>query len=296
MRQGLRYRGALVARMLLSRLAVCAFGVGLLAGTLAAQSDSSASGTTPGWPLHNPAPTHATPDAMGGPIANVAERDESCLLWTAGEAPARTVNAATLKVPGKARGEFNKGCSDLKGKKLATAEGHLRKAVEDYPRYAAAWVLLGEVLEAGDRMEDARGACSRASDADPKYEPAYLCLADVSGQLREWDQALNQADRALKLDPAENVYGNFYSAMAHFHLSHLPAAERNALETIDADHHQRVPQAHLLLAQIYGTKHDYTGAAVQLRLYLKIVPNSTAAAEVKKWLADMESQSAKKTE
>ena len=284
MRRGLRYRGPLVARVLLSELAVCAFGVGLLAATLAAQSDSSASGTTPGWPLHNSAPTHALPDAVGAPIANIADRDESCLLWTAGEAPAHTVNAATLQVPGRARGEYNKGCSDLKGTKLATAESHLRKAVQDYPRYAAAWVLLGQVLEAGDRMEEARGACSRASDADPEYAPAYLCLEDVSGQLREWNQALDQADRALKLDPTQNVYGNFYCAMAHFHLSHLSAAERNALETIDADHHHRVPQTHLLLAQIYGAKHDYNGAAAQLREYLKIVPNSTDATEVKKRL------------
>ena len=291
MRRG--YGGPLVARLLLKELAVCAFGVGLLAATLAAQSDSSASGTTPGWPLHNPAPTHATPDAVGVPIANVADRDESCLLWTVGEAPARTVNAATLRVPGKARGEYDKGCSDLEGKKLATAESHLRKAVQDYPHYAAAWVLLGQALEAGDRMEEARGACSQASDADPEYAPAYLCLADVFEQLQQWNQALDQADRALKLDPVQNVYGNFYSAMAHFHLSHLPAAERNALETIDADHHHRVPQAHLLLAQIYGAKHDYNGAAVQLRAYLKIVPNSTAAAEVKKRLAYLESQSAK---
>ena len=293
MRRGLRYRGPLVARLLLREFAVCAFGVGLLAATLAAQSDSSASGTTPGWPLHNPAPMHATPDAVGAPIVNVADRDDSCLLWTVGEAPARTVNAATLQVPGKARGEYNKGCSDMKGKKLATAEGHLRKAVQDYPRYAAAWVLLGQVLEAGDRIEEARGACSQASDADPEYAPAYLCLADVSGQLQEWNQALDQADRALKLDPAQSVYGNFYSAMAHFHLNHLPAAERQALETIDADHHHRVPQAHLLLAQICGAKHDYNGAAVQLRAYLKIVPNSTDAAEVKKRLAYLESQTAK---
>ena len=216
MRRGLRYGGPLVARLLLKELAVCAFGVGLLAATLAAQSDSSASGTTPGWPLHNPAPTHATPDAVGVPIANVVDRDEFCLLWTVGEAPARTVNAATLRVPGKARGEYNKGCSDLKGKKLASAESHLRKAVQDYPHYAAAWVLLGQVLEAGDRME-ARGASSRASDADPEYAPAYLCLADVFGQLQQWNQALDQVDRALKLDPAQNVYGDFYSAMAHFH-------------------------------------------------------------------------------
>lgn len=293
MGRGLKYRGLLLGRLLLKELAVCGFALGLLATTLAAQSDSSASGSTPGWPLHNSAPTHGTPDAVGAPPATVVERDVPCLLWTVSVTPAATVNAATLQVPGKARGEYDKGCSDLKGKKLATAESHLRKAVEDYPRYAAAWVLLGQVLEASNRIEEARGACSQASGADPEYAPAYLCLADVSGQLKDWNQALDQADRALKLEPAQNVFGNFYCAMAHFHLNHLPAAEKNALEAIDADHHHRVPQAHLLLAQIYGAKQDYNGAAVQLRAYLQIVPNAANAAELKKHLADLESQSAK---
>jgi len=292
MRRGLTRRGLLALHLLFQKFAICAFAVGLLALPLAAQSDSSASGTTPGWPLHNPAPVHATADAVGAMPATVAERDEACLLWTVAEAPASTVNASSLQVPGKARDEYNKGCSDLRSKKLATAESHLRKAVQDYPRYAAAWVLLGEVLEAGNKMEDARGACAQASGADPEYTPAYLCLADVSGQLREWDQSLNQADHALKLEPAQNVYGNFYCAMAEFHLGQLPAAEKNALETIDADHHHRVPQAHLLLAQLYVAKHDYSAATNQLRDYLKLAPNSPNAAELKKSLAALESQSA----
>src|SRR5229473_4843298 len=290
MRRKLWHCCLLVARLLPKELAVCAFVVVFLTPSLPAQQNGSASGATPGWPLHNSAPDHALPDALGPQPPSIADRDESCLLWTVAEVQGPTISTATLQVPGKARGEYRKGCSDLKGKKLANAENHLRKALQEYPRYAAAWVLLGQVLEAGNRIEEARGACSQASGVDSDYGPAYLCLADVAVQRQEWNQTLDLADRALKLSPVHDVYGSFFSAIAQFHLNLLPAAERNALEAIDADHLHRVPQAHLVLAQIYGAKHDFHGAAAQLRAYLRVAPSSPYSAGVRKGLADLEAQ------
>jgi tetratricopeptide (TPR) repeat protein len=284
--RNLKYRGRPIARLLLNELALCAFAVVFLTpSSLSAQQDK-----TPGWPLHSSAPDHALPDAIGSQPANILEADESCLLWAPAKVQRNMIGAATLKVPGKAKGEYKKGCSDLKDKKLASAEDHLRKAVQEYPQYAAAWALLGQVLDAGNRIEEARTACVQASGADSSYVPAYLCLADVAAQLNEWQQTLDQANRALALDPVQNLYGNFYSAMAQFHLSNLPAAERNALETIDADHLHRIPQAHLLLAQIYGANHDLYAVSVQLRAYLKVAPSSPDSAAVKKSLTDIEAQ------
>jgi tetratricopeptide (TPR) repeat protein len=291
MRRKLWHYCLLVARLLPKELAVCVFLVVFLTLSLPAQQNGSSTGATPGWPLHDSAPDHALPDALGTqPPPTIVDRDESCLLWTVAEVPGSTISAATLQVPGKARGEYRKACSDLKAKKLSNAENHLRKALQEYPRYAAAWVLLGQVLEAGNRIEEARGACSQASGVDSDYGPAYLCLADVAVQRQEWNQTLDLADRALKLSPVHDVYGSFFSAIAQFHLNLLPAAERNALEAIDADHLHRVPQAHLLLAQIYGAKHDFHGAAAQLRAYLRVAPSSPYSAGVRKGLADLEGQ------
>jgi tetratricopeptide (TPR) repeat protein len=278
------------AKLFAREFVLCAFAVLVLVQLLPAQDSSGGAG--PGWPLHDSAPNHASADAVGtAPPAAIVERDESCLIWTVSEVRAApTVKAGELQVPEKARGEFRKGCGDFRSRKLATAESHLRKAVEVYPKYAAAWVLLGQTLEAASRTEDARGACSQASSVDAQYAPAYLCLADVAGQLHEWQQALEFADRALVLDPVQDVYGNFYSAMAHFHLGHVAPAEKNAQQAIDADHFHRVPQAHLLLAQIYGAKHDLRGEAVQLRAFLRVAPNSPYAAGVRKSLAEVEGQ------
>jgi tetratricopeptide (TPR) repeat protein len=281
-------RGRLVTGLLRNELALCAFAVIFLTPALPAQQD-----TTPGWPLHSSAPDHALPDAVGAQPPNLVRADESCLLWTDEKAQRAVIGAATLMVPGKAKGEYRKGCSDLKDKKFASAEEHLRKAVEEYPKYAAAWALLGQVLAAGNRIEEARTACVQAAGADSSYVPAYLCLADIAAQRKEWQQTLDQANRALALDPLQNLYGNFYSALAQFHLSNLPAAERNALQTIDADRLHRIPQAHLLLAQIYGARDDWNGMSIQLRAYLKVAPSSPDAGAVRKSLADIEAQNRK---
>jgi tetratricopeptide (TPR) repeat protein len=288
MRRNLGYRGLLVARLLLKQFALCASAVVVLTPSIWAQQGGSASSSTPGWPLHNSAPDHALPDAVGTQFPNIDKKDESCLMWTVAEGT--TVSAQTLQVPEKARDEYRKACSDMKGKKLLNAEDHLRKVVHGYPRFVAAWALLGQLLEAGKRLEEARGACSEATSVDSAYAPAYLCLADVAAQQGEWNQTLDLADRALTLEPVQDVYGYFYCAMAQFHLSHLPAAEKNAIQAIDADHLQRVPQAHLLLAQIYGAKHDFDGAATQLRAYLRVAPRAPDSAGVRKSLAELEGQ------
>lgn len=284
-----RFRTSIHAGFLLQKLTVCVFVVVFLTSPLWAQQ----TGGIPGWPKRSSGSDHATPDPVAPLPPNIPDRDESCLLWTVTPVPAPTISATALQVPGKARGEFKKGCSDLKSKKLGDAENHLRKALDEYRQYAAAWVLLGQVLEAGNRVAEARTACSQASIVDPDYAQAYLCLADVAGRLREWQVALDQAERALALDPRRNAYGYLYSAMAHFYLAQLPDAEKNALNAIDADQLHRVPQAHLLLAHIYTTNHDLPAAAAQLRAYLEIVPNAPNSAPVKKTLAELESEIAK---
>jgi predicted Zn-dependent protease len=260
------------------------------------QTGNTPGTSAPGWPISNTLPGHGRviPDPTTGMESPGADgTDESCSLWNVSVLHGSTVSTARLQVPAKAKGEYKKACSDLKDGKLPSAEEHLRKGVQEYPQYAAAWVLLGQVLETATSMEGARDACSRASSLDTNYAPAYLCLADVAAQQKEWDQTLDLATRALALSPVDDVYGYFYSAIAHFHLSQLPAAEKEAQQAIDTDRAHRVPQVHLLLAQIYMAKHDNIDAAAHLRAYLKIDPGSPVAAGVKKSLAELESQTAK---
>lgn len=273
----------------------------LVAGLLAASSlcarQSKQGGDAPGWPITNPDPNHgrAPADPTVGMQRPNATAEESCSLWDGPSSSRSAVSAARLQVPGKARDEYTKACGDLRHKKLTNAESHLHNAVQQYQPFADAWVLLGEVLEAENHVDQAQNACSEATRADGNYSPGYLCLADLAGQQKQWSETLDMANRALAI-ASEDAYGYFYTALAQFHLNHLKEAEANALQTIDADRLHRVPQAHLLLAQIYGARQNPRDAATQLRAYLKLVPNSPDSPQLRIKLAELESQIQKQSD
>lgn len=260
------------------------------------QTSSGNSNDAPGWPVTNPVPGHGRmiPDPTTGMENPNNERSsESCSVWFLHAGERATVSAATLQVPDKARSEYDKACADLQHKKLSGAEDHLHQAVQQYPRYPAAWVLLGQVLGMDNKITEAANACSQATAVDSGYAPAYLCLADVADDQKQWNQALEMADRALALSSGQSAYAQYYTAIAQFHLGQLTAARESALQTIDADRFHQLPQAHILLAQIYAQDHQISNAEAQLRAYLKIAPDSPDSAAVRKKLLELEAQNSK---
>lgn len=207
--------------------------------------------------------------------------DESCNSWTESSSRSPTVSVARLAIPGKASSEYQKGCSALKDKRLREAEEHERSAIQIYPQYAAAWVLLGQVLDAESKRAEGRTACSQARSVDPNYVAPYLCLADFAATEENWKEVSILSGSALTLDPTGNAYSFYYAADAEFHLGDLSRAEKDAQNSITLDKWHHLAQAHLLLAQIYKVKKDLIGQAAQLREYLKIAPNSTDSPEIR---------------
>jgi len=214
---------------------------------------------------------------------------EACNSWTDSGVHSPTVSVTRLEVPDKASGEFQKACSSYKSKRYTDAEGHARKALDIYPGYAASWVLLGQVLDAQHHQEQAGQACSQAATVDPKYIAPYLCLAEFAARSEDWNQVSQLSDQALSIDPTSNAYALYYSAAANFHLQHLPDAEQHARAAVDLDPWHRLPQVHLLLANIYATKGDPRAEATELKAFLKIASNSPEAPEARSMLKELES-------
>jgi len=192
-----------------------------------------------------------------------------------------TASVTTLQIPHNAQKEYEAACTVLKLNKMSETERHLRKATEIYPQYVAGWVMLGQILETRQQTSAARNACLRASSADPKYLPAYLCLAEIAGRDQQWNEVLSLTNRALELDPVNDAYAYFFSAIAYFNLNRLPEAQERALraESIDRDHHE--PLIQFLLAQIYDAEHDKVAAASHLREYKKLASNSQDSVHTK---------------
>jgi tetratricopeptide (TPR) repeat protein len=214
---------------------------------------------------------------------------EACNSWTDSGVHSPTVSVTRLEVPDKASSEFQKACSSYKSKKFTDAEGHARRALDIYPDYAASWVLLGQVLDAQHHQEEAGQACSQAATVDPKYIAPYLCLAEFAARTENWKQVSQLSEEALAIDPTSNAYALYYSAAANFHLQQLPDAEQHARAAVDLDPWHRLPQVHLLLANIYATKGDPHSEATELKEFLKIAANSPDAASARFMLKELES-------
>ncbi len=215
---------------------------------------------------------------------------ESCNSWTESSAHSPTVSVVRLDVPKKASSEYQKGCSAFKERKLENAEEHERNAVQIYPSYAAAWVVLGQILEAENKPDDGRQACSQARSVDPNYVAPYLCLADFAATEDNWREVSILSVGALSLDPTGNTYSFFYAADAAFHLGDLEKAEHDAQNSIQLDKWHHLARVHLLMAQIYKAKQDFIKQAAELREYLKIAPNSADSSGIKTTLAQLEAK------
>ncbi|HTW22700.1 MAG TPA: hypothetical protein VMD78_03825 [Candidatus Baltobacteraceae bacterium] len=212
---------------------------------------------------------------------------EACNSWTEWSSHSPTVSVARLAVPGKASSEYQKGCGALKDKKLSDAEEHERSAIRLYPNYAAALVVLGQVLEAENKRDDGRNACSEARSVDPNYVAPYLCLADFAATEENWKEVSILSGSALTLDPAGNAYSFYYAADAAYHLGDLEKALKDAQNSVTLDKWRRLAQVHLLMAQIYKARKDWNGQAAQLREYLKLTPNSPDANGIKLALMEL---------
>ena len=214
--------------------------------------------------------------------------DEKCLPWNLSAAQAAASRVTTLKVPSKARGEYEKACDASQKKKFEEAEQHLRRAIDKYKDYSAAWVMLGVVLDEQHKEQEARDACSQATTIDAKYFPAYLCLAEFSARNQEWARLLDQANAALGLDSENDGYAHYYRAMASFYLNNLVDAQQNALQAAEIDLNHNYLPLYFLLAQIYAAQGDKVSAAAQLRVALKNHNDPAQEEMAKRYLAKLE--------
>jgi len=221
------------------------------------------------------------------PEAHMKE-DEACLPWALSQIRGATVSVVRLAVPDKARSEFDKACGDFHKKKMADAEQHVRSAIEKYSNYVAAWVMLGEVLEAQQQSDKAREACEHASTTDPTYLPPYICLAELDARSGKWDEILNVTKTALGLNPVGDLYAYFYRAIALFNLNQLPEAEKSAMEAEGIDREHKEAPVHYLLAQIYEAKGDFASAMTEVRHFLKINRDKQRTEDAKLYLSKLQ--------
>ena len=214
-----------------------------------------------------------------------------------------TLSATRYKAPRDARRAYEKGLEAERNGKLANARKYFEQAVEIYPRFANAWFQLGTVLQKENQNDAARKAYTQATTIDTKFLPPYLSLALMAYRARNWTEILkltghildldplNQAAATgyiLDLDPLNYAEAYFYNSVANYKLNKIEDAEKSALKAEHLDLRTRIPQVHLLLAEIYSRKNNYANAISELQTYLELAPHAKHADQVREQLAKLE--------
>jgi len=198
------------------------------------------------------------------------------------------VSVASLQVPAKARKEYEKGSELLEKGNLADAEKSLRKAIDLYPKFAEAWLRLGDLEQRRKNIEGALADYQEAINADSNFPLPYLRMAFLSAVTSNWEQTRKLTERLISLDPVSFPLAYYYNAVAELNLRHIAQAETSALRAENLDKLHSEPRVELLLATIYNTKGAPASAADHYRAYLKLVPDGPLNERVKSDLAKTE--------
>lgn len=214
-----------------------------------------------------------------------------------------TLNAAFYKAPKNAIKAYEKGLHAEGEDHLAEAQQYFQRAVTIYPNFTNAWFRLGSILQKNHQTDAARSAYTKATAIDAKFLPPFLSLAAMAYSAQNWTEVLNLTAHILHFDPVnyarvsgyildldafdyEEAY--FYDSVANYRLNKFEAAEKSARKAESLDTRPRFPRVHLLLADIFMQKNNYSGAIAEIRTYLDLVPRPENLAQLRDSLAKLE--------
>ena len=198
------------------------------------------------------------------------------------------ISLKSVQAPKEARRAYDKALQELRKNQPAQAAKELRKAVEIYPEYAAAWYELGRIEERGADIAQARKSFATAIAADAKFISPYLSMAELEAKAENWAELANITSTLLRLDAVDYPVAYFYNAAANLNVGQIDTAEKSARAGEKLDTAHQYPALERVLAMILERKKDYAGAAAHLRSYLMRAPDAEDAARTKKDLADLE--------
>jgi tetratricopeptide (TPR) repeat protein len=138
-------------------------------------------------------------------------------------APSGILAVLPSDMPESAKSEFNEGYNIVtSGKDLGKAVPHFKKAIEIYPKYAPAYLLLGTAYLRTDKADDAIPQLQKAIELDPKSADAYTLLGEIYNVQKKFPDAEQNLMKAVELAPT--------SFDAQYQLGRTCLAEQKAPE------------------------------------------------------------------
>ena len=198
----------------------------------------------------------------------------------AGGAP--TISVAEMKVPSKAKKEYEKAEEAFGKHKLDEARAHCDKALAAAPTYSRALTLSALLNLSDNKLEEAVKQAEQSIKSDYGYAMGYVVLGAIYNASNRYDDAIRTIERGMPLAPSA-WQANFELAKALLgkgdYQRSLAAVDR-AMQTAPAEY----APVHLVRAHVLLALKSYQQAMVELEKYIGGDPNSTGSAEARKTL------------
>ena len=218
-------------------------------------------------------------------------RMDTIVLQQLGGGTGTTISLTTMQAPNSARHAYEKAEKAVAKEHFKDAEKELSKAVQEYPKFAAAWALLGMIHQDNKQMDQASKDYKQAIASDPQYARPYLGLAAIAVGQKNWQETLRLTDQLNRLAPLAYPDAYFFSGIANYNLKKVDDAEKSMRKFLTLDTEHKRPIAVLYLGEILSVQKDFAGAAQQTRAYLALAPNAPNSESVRAMLKEFEQMS-----
>src|SRR5215469_2897681 len=192
----------------------------------------------------------------------------------AGAAPQKfTVSVGSLEAPDKAKKAFEKGEEQAKKGKWASACDSFKRAIQEYPRFAVAWLELGRAQAQQNSFVAAQQSFHEAVSKDSHLTEAYVELARVAVAQKDWKELADATEHLVEGSPDSNPQDWVLNGAADLNLVNPGQAENSALRGLRIDTKHGIPQLEYLYGLTLAMRGDYKNAAQHLATYLQLSPH-----------------------
>ena len=232
------------------------------------------------------------PIMLAGKVSMVESNDVGKLvLHRFGQVEGSTISVTSALAPGNANKAMEKGLDQARTEKWDEAQKSLEKAVEIYPKYAAAWFELGRVQLHEKDAAGARHSFSQSVEADSRFVSPYQALAQLAARDKQWRELADVTAKWIALN-SMSADAWFLNAAGNYYLGSLEVAEKSARQAVKLDEAHQIPKIEYLLGMILIERHDYLQASEHMTRFLHLATKPNDVEEAQKQLAEIAKLSA----
>jgi Flp pilus assembly protein TadD len=197
--------------------------------------------------------------------------------------PGGNISVAALKIPAKARKEWQKGIQAAQQQEMVRAIEHFRKATELYPQYADAYNDLGAACMQVHDYACSREAFTRALSVDEHAARTYSNFARLKMDERDVAGAEALLRKAIAIQPL-NPEVLTMLAITQLEQGEYDEALANARK-VHSVPHKEYGMAHYVAARALEAKKMPAEAIAEYDLFLKEAPQNPNAERARQAVA-----------